>query len=325
MTPGTTARLAIVLVGAAVLAGCSAMEAVGIRFFYKHAGLPDENVRLDLPYDEGPGADVEKHRLNLFLPLDDSVRTRPWPTVVFVHGGGWNTGDKDFAFGGQDLYNNVGRFFAQRGIGAVTVNYRLLPAVAWPEQIADVAKAVAWVHGHVAEYGGDPKALFVMGHSAGAQLAARVALDPEPLRREGLSSHVLCGAIPVSGAGLDLTDRETYLLEDNFDYYSARFSPDGVPVAEPPERAFAWQVEASPIRFARADAPPFLLIYAGGETRALQRQSQLLDEALRAAGAESRTVVVPGRSHERIVPTLSRDDQTAGPAMVQFVRAQRCG
>lgn len=304
------------------LGGCTLAKSVAIGFVYDEVALPEANVRFGLGY----AADGDpKHRLNLFFPLEDSVRARPWPVVVFVHGGGWTEGDRDFTFGNADVYNNIGRYFAQHGIGAATVSYQLMPGVTWREQVADVAAAVAWVHGHIGEYGGDPDGLFLMGHSAGAYLAASVALDPAPLERQGLSAGVVCGAIPVSGAALDLTDRETFFLEDNFDYYSARFAPDRVPLDEPPEEPFSWQREASPIRSVRADAPPFLILYAGGETEALRRQSGLLDAALRAAGAESRVVVVPGQSHERIVPTLSRDDRTAGPAMLAFVRAQRCG
>lgn len=316
--------LAGALVAAAAVAatGCGALYAVGIRLVYDEAALPAANVRAGLAYVEG--SPDPKHRLNLFLPLADSVRAGPWPVVVFVHGGGWTTGDRDFRFGGEDLYNNVGRYLAQRGIGAAVVSYRLLPDVRWPAQVEDVARAAAWVRGHVAAYGGDPDALFLMGHSAGAQLATRVALDADAQAAAGLPPGAVCGAIPVSGAALDLTDRETFALEDDFDYYSARFSDDGVARAEPPAEPAAWQVAASPLRLVRPGAPPFLILYAGGETGALQRQSRLLDGALRGAGVESRVVVVPGQSHTRIVPTLSRDDRTAGPAVVAFVRAQRC-
>ena len=302
--------------------GCSLAKSAVVGFVYDDADLPASHVQHDLAYrDTGH----PKHRLNLFLPLTDSVRAQPWPVVVFVHGGGWTTGDKDFRFGYADVYNNVGRFLATRGIGAATINYRLMPEVTWREQVADVAAAVAYLRQTVGSHGGNPDAVFLMGHSAGAYLASYVALDRLWLEAEGVPASAVCGAIPVSGAALDLTDRATYLLEDNFDYYAARFAPDRVPRIDPPPEPFAWQVEASPVRHVRADAPPFLMLYAGGETQALQRQSRLLAEALQEAGAHAETVVVPGKSHERIVPTLSRDDQTAGPALVRFVRTAPCG
>lgn len=313
------------------LGGCSLAESLAVDLVYDEVPLPITNVREDLAYVAGPEADSAKHRLDLFLPLTDSVRVENeegWPTVVFVHGGGWRTGDKDLTVGGEDVYGNIGRFFARRGIGAATVNYRLLPEVGWRAQVEDVARAVAWLHGAVEQYGGNPNGLVVMGHSAGAQLITRVALDPEPLRRVGVSPRVVCGAMPVSGAALDLTDRKTFLLSDSYDYYAARFSPragdpeDSFP-DQPPEAPEPWQEEASPVRFAAA-APPFLILYAGGETEALQRQARLLEAALQEVGAQSEVVVVPGKSHTRIVPTLSRIDQTAGSAMLRFVRTLDC-
>ena len=301
------------------LAGCGVILKTAVDIVYEYADLPDENTVRDLPYrsDGDP-----KHRFNLFLPLADSARAGT-PTVVFVHGGGWTEGDKDLVYGGEDLYNNIGRFFASRGIGAATVSYRLMPGVGWRDQVADVAAAVAAIQDTVAARGGDAGGLVLMGHSAGAHLTARVAVDARA--REAADARPVCGAIPVSGAALDLRDRETYAMRDNFDYYSARFSADGVALDTPPAEPFAWQTEASVVPFVDASAPPFLILYAGGETDALQRQSGLLAATLRAADVPTEVVVVPGKSHERIVPTLSRDDQTAGPAMLRFVRQLDCG
>jgi len=92
--------------------------------------------------------------------------------------------------------------------------------------VADVAAAVAWAHAHAADYGGDPGALFLAGHSAGAQLAAYVALAPAPLGEHGLSPSVLCGVIPVSGAGYDLEDARTYELGTDLGFYESRFRAD---------------------------------------------------------------------------------------------------
>ncbi len=302
----------LALLAALGAGGCSLIYGAAIGLVYDEVPLPDAQVLHDLRYVEG--SDLGKHRLDLFLPTLDSVRAEAWPTVVFVHGGGWNEGDKDLSFGGADVYGNIARFFASRGIGAATINYRLLPDVSVAGQTEDVARAVAWVGEHIALYGGDPEALFLMGHSAGGQLAARVALDPAAL--PGTEAFGICGVIAVSGAGYDLADEETYALSGNRDYYARRFNPTGTD----PD----WQAEASPVRFVGAQAPPFLIVYAGGESKALQRQSRLLDAALTEAGAESEVVVVPGQSHERIVLALSRDDQTAGPAMLEFVRRTTC-
>ncbi len=311
---------AAALAAALVLGGCQPALYLGLQFVYDHVPLPEEQVRRDLSYwpADAPDPAPPKHRLNLFLPTPpaEADTTGPgWPTVIFVHGGGWTEGDKDLRVGYQDVYNNIGRFFARRGIGAAVVNYRLLSdSTAWPAQIEDVARATAFVHEEIGRYGGDPDALFLMGHSAGAQLAARVALDTTALGEAGVPEGAVCGVIPVSGAALDLTDERTYALSDDPAYYARRFDtrPD-------------WQEAASPTGFVRPGAPPFLILFAGGESEALQRQSWLLNVALQGAGARSEVIVVPGKSHERIVPTLSRDDQTAGPAMLRFIGGASCG
>jgi acetyl esterase/lipase len=291
-----------------LLSGDFVVERIVIYFLYKKAELPESQVIRDKSYREGssPG-----QRLNLFLP--DSPG---WPVLIFVHGGGWSSGDKDLTVGDADVYGNIGRFFASHGIGVAIINYRLLPQVSWPEQIEDVADATAWVASHIADYGGSPSRLFLSGHSAGTQIATRVALDPAPLEKRGLSPRILCGVIAVSGAGLDLQDAKTYELGEDIRYYEKRFR-DGA-------TGESWRQAASPISFVNASAPPFLIVYAEGESKGLQRQSGLLHEALASAGAESQIVIVPGQNHQRIVLTLSRPDKVAGPAILKFLQSASC-
>ena len=305
---------------AAGLAGCGLAKSVAIGWFYDRVEVPAETVRRDLAYL--PDGDP-KHRLNLFLPVAEAIRERPWPVVVFVHGGGWVEGDRDFTYGGEDLYNNVGRFLASHGIGAAVVSYRLLPDVRWRAQVEDVAAATAWVQDHAAAWGGDPDAVVLMGHSAGAQLAARVALDAEARRWAG--ARPVCGAVPVSGAALDLTDAESWRLGSDFGYYAARFSPGRERTESAPAEPFDWQVEASPASFVTPDAPPFLIVTASGEGAVFERQADVLDAALRGAGVPSERVVMPAATHELGVPNLSRDDRVVGPAVLRFVRGLRCG
>ncbi len=302
-----TSSMCLIAMGV-VLSGCTAaVQRVGIAILYKKADLPSAQVHFDIPYEAD--ADAPKHRLDLFVPPGAN-----WPVLIFVYGGSWTEGDKSLRVGGADVYGNIGRFYAAHGIGVAVINYRLLPTVLWREQIADVAQATAWVHSHIAEYGGDPQRMFIGGHSAGAQLVTRVALDPEPLARVGLSPAHLCGVIPVSGAGFDLTDEKTYALGESPAFFAQRFDTG----------KGDWQRDASPVTYARPGAPPFLLLYCGGETKSLKRQSQRLSEVLSRNGIPNQTVIVPGQSHARIVLTLSRPDKTAGPAILDFIRNTKC-
>lgn len=280
----------------AAFTGCAVVEHVGIALLYQRAPLPDAQVKYDVPYVEH--SSLAKQRLDLFLPTGTN-----WPVFVFVHGGNWDAGDKGLRVGGADVYGNIGRFYTARGIGVAVINYRLQPTVHWREQVKDVSAATAWVYAHIAQYGGDANQIFLGGHSAGAQLSCHAAL---------LSPSMISGVISVSGAGLDIADEKTYELGAKRAYYAARFGDNG-----PRE---IWQREASPITYVTSNTPPFLILYAGGETKALQRQSQRLSEVLEREQVPYRLVVVPGQSHERMVLTLSRPDRTSANAILDFIR-----
>lgn len=283
---------------------CALYYRAGIGLLYEKVDLPPAQVRRDIPY-AGPASDA-KQRLNLFLPDG-----KDFSFVVFVHGGSWDEGDRNLEVGGADIYNNIGRYLASHGIGAAVAGYRLLPGVSWRTQIEDVAAAVRWTATHAQEFGGSSRCVFVMGHSAGAQLAVRVAVDPSLRAAGGERMPAICGVIGVSGAGYDLADQRTYDLGHDPRFYARRFGGTA-----------GWQLAASPIRFVTqpsARLPPFLLLYAGGDTKSLQRQSQLLHETLLEARAVSSLLVVPGESHTRIVLALSRNDKMSGPAIVRFV------
>ncbi len=288
---------------------CAPVYWVGAKLVYDKAPEPPRTM-LAVSYD--PAApDDPKRQLDLYLPAG-----RDFPFVVFVHGGGWAWGDRTQRFGGADVYRNIGRFLADRGIGAAVIGYRLVWPLDWQSQVGDVARAVAWVQAHAAEYGGRADRVFLMGHSAGAQLAARVATDPAWLAREHGDPAGIRGVVAVSGAGYDLGDIETY--RDGFDplYFAERFGGsrlDG-----------DWWHDASVLPWLDAGDPPFLVVNATGEAAGLRRQSALLDAALRKAGIPTTRVVVRGSSHERIILELSRADKTAGPAALAFFTDTRC-
>ena len=237
--------------------------------------------------------------------------------LVFIHGGGWTSGDKGLVVGGADIYANIGRFYASHGIGVAVINYRLQPGVAWPEQVVDAARAVAWVHANVARYGGDPGMIVLAGHSAGGQLAARVALDPAPLAAFGLDRTVVKGLVSVSGAGLDFTDAEAWRLGQPRDYYETRFRNG--------DESDAWMRDASPCRFVERGCSAGTRDLRRRRPADLRRQGHVLADALRGAGVTTEMVVVPGSSHTRIILTLSRGDTVSARAILRFVAGARSG
>lgn len=214
------------------------------------------------------------------------------PVVLFVHGGGWRHGDKA----------NVGdkpAAFVSRGYLFASVGYRLDAAVTPLEQGADVATAVAWLHEHAREHGGDGDTIFLIGHSAGAHLAALVGTDERLLARHGLEPGMLAGIVLLDGAGYDVPRQMAEARLPRLQrLYRDAFGDD--------PRA---QREASPITHVVAGKryPPFLMFHVGNRLDS-RAQAEALAERLRAVGGTATTVHEPEKTHL----TLNREFGAAG-------------
>lgn len=149
-----------------------------------------QEVKKDIPY-ANPA--LERQVLDIYAPKD----AKGLPVVFWIHGGGWQTGDKSSV-------QEKPKAFVERGFVFVSTNYRLLPKVEMETIFRDVAKSLGWVHKHIAEYGGDPNRILVMGHSAGAQLAALLCIDDRYLKAEGVPFTALKGCVPVDGDTYDV-------------------------------------------------------------------------------------------------------------------------
>ncbi|MEO5806066.1 alpha/beta hydrolase [Devosia sp.] len=137
----------------------------------------------DIAYADGP-----RHHLDVYAP---EKRGDPAPVVFFIYGGGWNRGERSD-------YQYLGRAFAARGFVTVIADYRLVPEVHYPEFLEDNAAALRWTQDHIAEYGGDPKRVFLAGHSAGAYNAVMLALEPSFRQEYGVTIPIL-GVAALSG------------------------------------------------------------------------------------------------------------------------------
>jgi acetyl esterase/lipase len=255
----------------------------------KGAPLCDVRAERDLPYYTGPGADKVKHRLDLYLPKGKS----DFPVVMFVHGGAWVFGDKDF-FGAHEA---VGRMFARHGIGAAVISYRLSPAVQHPEHVKDVARAFAWLHENVMKYGGRPDELFVCGHSAGGHLVSLLATDETYLKAEGLSLADIKGVMPISGV---------YLIPDK--WFTDVFGKD-------PET----RRKASPINDVHAGCPPFCVVYGDDDFPTCGAISERFCEALKADKVAAESLEIKKRNHIEIITGCGKDDDPCAKALVEFV------
>jgi arylformamidase len=149
-----------------------------------------QEIKRNIPYAEP--AD-ERQTLDVYAP----PQAKNLPVVFWIHGGGWQTGDKSSV-------QLKPQAFMDKGFVFVSTNYRLLPKVEMETIVRDIAKSIHWVHAHIAEHGGDPNRLFIMGHSAGAQLAALICTDDRYLKAEGLSLAIVKGCVPVDGDTFDI-------------------------------------------------------------------------------------------------------------------------
>lgn len=264
----------------------------------------DVVVVRDVRFAATPGVEPKLQSLDLYAPSAPG----PHPVVVFVHGGGWRTGDKRNAAVGEEK----AAFFTREGFVYVSLNYRLSPKAAHPAHIEDVAAGVAWVGSHVAEHGGDPRRIAVMGHSAGAHLAALVACDPRWLAAHGLGLDALSAAVLLDGAGYDLAGS----LEPLSGAREAHKRSLYVPAFGEDEAT--WR-DASPIAHVTAGAPPFLIFHVAtrADSKALSRA---LCDALAGVGVPAKVVAAEGKNHG----TINRDVGKAGDAvtaeMMEFLR-----
>lgn len=191
--------------------------------------------------------------------------------VVFMHGGGWTNGYKEWMAFMAPALNATGITF-------VSLGYRLAPAVEWPDGVLDAAAGIAWVHANIADHGGDPNRLIVGGHSAGGHYATWLALRDDWQERLSLPGDVVKGAVPVSGV-YDFT-------EGNGMPGRPRFLGD----------TDANDHDASPIRTIR-NTPPILMSWGDRDFPHLITQAERMALALETAGGRVETLVLADCDH----------------------------
>lgn len=233
-----------------------------------------------------------RQQMDIYVPT--AKKPGPTPVVLFFYGGSWNSGERND-------YRFVGEALASKGYVAVIADYRLYPQVRYPDFLKDGAYAFAWVHHHIAVYGGDPKHLFVMGHSAGAYNAAMLALDPRLLAEVNLSTSDMRGWIGLAGP-------YDFLPIENPDVRPVFFHPNSPP-------------DSQPIHHITANAPPTLLIAAQKDNLVNpKRNTGGLAKRLREAGVPVSEHYYDNVSHISLVAALSRPLRYKAPALDEIAR-----
>lgn len=256
------------------------------------------NTRLDVPYAQPKH---ERHTLDIYAPKDGTNR----PIVFWIHGGGWQAGNKS-------QVEKKPEAFVEKDFVFVSTNYRLLPEAPTINDMAkDIAKAVRWVHDHAKEFGGDPKTFFVMGHSAGAQLAALISTDETYLKAEGLSLAIIKGCVPVDGDTYDVPMQIATVEERIANIYRRKFGNE------------ASQKNLSPVTHVAKNKkiPPFLILHVADhpETKA---QSERLAEVLKDAGISAQAYPALGKNHSTINNDLGLPNDKPTLELFKFLNAQ---
>ena len=217
---------------------------------------------------------LPRQKLDIYTP----TATKPvagWPAVVFFYGGSWNTGARaDYQF--------VAEALAARGVLTLVADYRLYPEVRYPEFLTDSAQALAYGLDQVVRLGGDPKRVFVMGHSAGGYNAAMLALDARWLKGAGHAPGELAGWIGLAGP-------YDFFPTDNLDAQPVFFHPN-------------YPAHAQPIGFTRPNAPrSFLGAPLVDPLVSPQRSTQQLANKLQASGVPVTLKFYARASHTTLI------------------------
>lgn len=270
--------IAAPLVAAAGLVACAPLATL-------NALLPGDTHTLSEGIAYGP---LPRQKLDIYRPAG-AAPPGGWPVVVFFYGGSWNRGERaDYRF--------VGEALASRGVLALVADYRLYPQVRYPDFLSDCAQALAHGLREAGRLGGDPKRVFVMGHSAGAYNAAMLALDPRWLRAAGHSPAELAGWIGLAGP---------------YDFLPIR-NPEAQPVFFHPD----YPVGSQPLGYARRDAPRGLLAAASQDDLVNPQRNTLgLATKLKDLGAPVVLKLYDGVDHTTIVAALARPLRWLAPVL----------
>ena len=254
----------------------------------------DMKVHRDLPYSQSKS---ERQTLDVYAPAEG----KGCPIVFWIHGGGWQTGSKTSV-------QRKPKAFVDKGFVFVSTNYRLLPDATINQMGEDVARAIRWVHDHAKEYGGDPNTILVMGHSAGAQLAALVCTDDRYLKSEGLSFSIIKGCVPVDGDTYDVPMQIATVKERIANIYRRKFGDEKS------------QKNLSPVTHVAKgkNIPPFLILHVADHPET-KGQSQRLAKALKDAGVSARTYPAEGKNHGTINSELGLPGDKPTVALYEFL------
>ncbi len=279
-------RLSMVIAALFALSACS-------PFTILNATIGEDGFAARSGIRFGPEV---RHALDVYVPKQ---ATGPLPIVVFFYGGSWRRGERaDYLFAADAL--------TSRGYVAIVPDYRPFPDARFPAFVEDGAKAVRWVLDHAADFGGDPDRLYLMGHSAGAHIAAMLTLDESYLAAEGVPENSIRGTIALAGPHA--------------------FYPSRTASVAPIFAHLADENAARPIVFVDGDEAPMLLLHGEDDDTVFVFNTVNLSKAVRDSGGSARHIIYPDVGHLGILFALARPFRNIAPVLrdvAAFIDGQR--
>jgi acetyl esterase/lipase len=262
-----------------------------------------QTIKRDIPY---AGEQDAKRTLDVYAPAG----AKGLPVVFWIHGGGWQAGDK------TDVKLKP-QAFMDKGFVFVSTNYRLLPEVDMGTLTRDVARSFRWVQDHISEYGGDPGRVLVGGHSAGAQLAAILCTNERYLKEQGVSFGVLKGCVPVDGDTYDVpaiievaeTRWRVHHMPPNRYGHREKFGNDAAMFRE---YSAVYHIDKA------KGVPPFLILHVANHPDT-SAQAIRLGAVLKEAGVPVRVFAAKDSEHTKLNDDLGLPDDPATKALYEFV------
>ena len=238
----------------------------------------------DLHYIPGGSA---QQTLDLYVP---SGGGGPWPLIVWVHGGGWQSGSKE-----QCLALRSG--LPETGYAIASLNYRLSGEAAFPAQIEDCKAAIRWLRAHAGEYHIDPQHIGVWGSSAGGHLVALLGTSGSVKEFDKGENLDQSSRVQAVCDFYGPSDFQTMASGAGYERHDSPDSPESQLIGGVPSQNPGKAAAASPVTYVNADNPPFLIVHGSKDPVVPPDQSNRLHAALLKAGVACKLIIIPGAKH----------------------------
>ena len=284
------ARFYVVIIALSLMLGCSSGEVLNTL----------SNASKHLAYKDVAYGDHPRQTMDIYLPNGNSTKVNYHSCkVVFVHGGSWQSGEKE-------TYGFVGAAFAELGYFVAIPNYRLHPEAIFPDFVSDIVSALS--HASLTKINPDDKIVLV-GHSAGALNAAHVSYNKQHLLAAGLNKSAIDLFVSLAGP-------HDYFLPSDKPAWRAIFGDSD-----------DQQLQALSVNYVDVESPPTLVLHGESDTVVTPRSALSLADRLKTYNIPHTLKIYDGIGHRRIIGALASPLKSFAPTrqdIKAFLQSHHC-